>query len=88
MCKECYIEILNTGTFLAATAEAEVLMSLASGSSPPEAPPTHTPIQTDYCPQSAPVLVPQPPSADSSSSFSQPGEDWSEVMDVECDETF
>lgn len=79
-CKECYIEILNPGGFLA---EAEVLTSLASRSSPPEAPPTHPPIQADYCPQSVPELVPQPPSSLSSSSFSQQGEDCAEIMDVE-----
>lgn len=55
-CKECYIEILNTGTF----PEADALMSLASGSSPSEAPPAHIPIQTDYCPQSVPMLLERP----------------------------
>lgn len=86
-CKECDIEILNTGTFLDAPTEADPLTSPTSGPSPSEAPPAHIPIQAGYCPQSAPVPQLVTPPA-SSSCFSQRGEDSSEVMDVERDETF
>lgn len=86
-CKECCIEILNTGAFLDAPTEADAPTSLASGCSPSEAPPARIPIQADYCPQAAPVPQLVTPPA-SSNCFSQRGEDLSEVMDVERDETF
>lgn len=79
-CKECYIEILNTGTFLEQFAtEADALTPLAPGSSPSD--PGHVPIQVDYCPQSAlmPLAGPVPqlvaPLASSNTTFSQRGED-------------
>lgn len=63
-CRECHIEILDTGAFLEATSEADALMCLAPGSSPPEEPPpTQVPIQVDYCPQSAPLPLQAPPAS-------------------------
>lgn len=89
-CKECCIEILNTGTFLDGTSEADALTSLASGAS--EGPPALIPIQADYCPQSASMSMPlggpqlvRPPA--SSSCFSQREADSSADTDVERDET-
>lgn len=85
-CKECYIEILNTGRFLQAATEADALMSLASGSSPSEVPPTHILIRADYCPQSVPVPLEGSVPRLAAPPVSSRG--LSEVTDVECDETF
>lgn len=91
-CKECCIEILDTGTFLDGTGEADALTSLTSGAS--EEPPALIPIQADYCPQSASVSMSmrlegrqlvRPPA--SSSCFSQREADSSEDTDVERDDT-
>nr|AAR25691.1 class I helical cytokine receptor number 28 [Tetraodon nigroviridis] len=63
-CRECHIEILDTGALLEATSEADALTRLAPGSSrPEEPPPTQVPIQVDYCPQSAPLPLQAPPAS-------------------------